>query len=46
MASILTRYSDSNGNSVNASYKMLPSQEWNSFSANPAAEELLGSLRI
>ena len=46
MASILARYSDSNGNSVNVSYKMLPSQEWSSFSANPAAEYLLGSLRI
>jgi tRNA U34 2-thiouridine synthase MnmA/TrmU len=46
MASILARYSDSNGNSVNVSYKMLPSQEWNSFPANPAAEDLLGSLRI
>jgi tRNA-uridine 2-sulfurtransferase len=46
MASILARYSDSNGNSVNVSYKMLPNQEWSSFSAKPAAEDLLGTLRI
>jgi predicted ribosome quality control (RQC) complex YloA/Tae2 family protein len=46
MASILTRYSDSNGNSVNVSYKALPSQEWKSFLSTPAAESLLDSLRI
>ncbi len=46
MASILTRYSDSKDTSVNMSYKILPSQEWDSLSANPAAEALLQSFRI
>ena len=46
MGSILAKYSDSNGNSVNVSYKMLPSQEWNSILADPAGKSLLESLRI
>ena len=46
MASILARYSDSNGNSVKVSYKILPDQEWNSILADPACKSLLESLRI
>jgi len=46
MASILARYSDSNGTSVKVSYKILPDQEWNSILANPAGKFLLESLRI
>jgi len=46
MASILARYSDSSGNSVNVSYKILPNEEWNSILANPADKSLLESLRI
>jgi tRNA-uridine 2-sulfurtransferase len=46
MASILARYSDSNGNNANVSYKMLPGDEWKSFLASPAPKDLLDSLRI
>ena len=46
MASILTRYSDSNGKDANVSYKILPNQEWKSFLAGPAPKDLLESLRI
>lgn len=46
MASILARYSDSNGASVKVSYKILPDQEWDSILANPAGKSLLESLRI
>ena len=46
IASILARYSDSNGNSVNVSYRTLAVQEWKCLLAKPAAESLLESLRI
>lgn len=46
MASILARYSDSKCNSVKVSYKILPNEDWSSFSASPAAIDLLESLRI
>ena len=46
MASILARYSDSDGKSAVVSYKMLPSQEWKNISAMPANQGLLESVRI
>jgi tRNA U34 2-thiouridine synthase MnmA/TrmU len=46
IASILARYSDSNGKSVTVSYKILPSQEWRTISASPASEERLTIFRI
>jgi len=46
IASILARYSDSNGNSVNVSYRILPVQEWRCLLVKPATEALLESLRI
>ena len=46
IASILARYSDSNGKSVTVSYKILPSQEWRNIPASPASEEFLTSFRI
>jgi hypothetical protein len=46
MASILARYSDSNSENVNVSYKILPSTEYNSLFVNSASEDLLKSLRI
>ena len=45
-ASILARYSDSNGKSVTVSYKILPSQEWSNIPASPATEQSLSFLRI
>ncbi len=46
MASILARYSDSNGASVNVSYKILPAQEWKNMTAISSDNALLDSLRI
>ena len=45
-ASILARYSDSNGKSVTVSYKILPSQELSDIPASPASEQYLITLRI
>jgi len=46
IASILVRYSDSDGKSAVVSYKILPSEEWNSLTSNLSAKDLLESLRI
>jgi hypothetical protein len=46
MASILARYSDSNSENVNVSYKILPSAEYSSLIVDSASEDLLKSLRI
>ena len=46
IASILARYSDSNGQSVIVSYKILPNQEWSNIPASPASEEHLTTFRV
>jgi len=46
MASILARYSDSNGKSVIVSYRQLPGQDWKNTPAVPAAKNLTEALHI
>ncbi|MDO8603338.1 MAG: 7-cyano-7-deazaguanine synthase [Candidatus Omnitrophota bacterium] len=46
MASILARYSDSNGESVIVSYRQLPDKDWKNIPAFPAAKDLTEALRI
>ncbi|MBU1912254.1 MAG: 7-cyano-7-deazaguanine synthase [Candidatus Omnitrophica bacterium] len=46
MASILARYSDSNGKSVIVSYRQLPGQDWKNTPAIPAAKDLTEALHI
>ena len=46
IASILARYSDSNGNSITVSYKTLPAENWQNIPAMPADEGLLAALRL
>lgn len=46
MASILARYSDSNGKGAVVSYKQLPVKEWQNASAIPADKDFLDSIRI
>ena len=46
MASILARYSDSNGQSVIVSYRQLPDQDWKNTPAFPAAKNLMEALHI
>jgi tRNA U34 2-thiouridine synthase MnmA/TrmU len=46
MASILARYSDSNGKSVIVSYRQLPGQDWKDTPAIPAAKNLTEALHI
>jgi len=46
MASILARYSDSNGKSVTVSYRQLPDQDWKNIPALPAAQNLTETLHI
>ena len=46
MASILARYSDSDGKTVKASYRILPNQGCKSFLSTAAIKDLLESLRI
>lgn len=46
MASILARYSDSDGDSVIVSYKALPSENWEKLPSMPAGNGLLESIRI
>lgn len=46
MASLLARYSDSNGKSVNVSYRQLPDQDWKNIPALPAAQNLIEAFHI
>jgi tRNA-uridine 2-sulfurtransferase len=46
MASILARYSDSNGKSVIVSYRQLPGQDWKNTTAVPAAKNLTEAFHI
>jgi hypothetical protein len=46
MASILARYSDSDGKSVIVSYRVLPEQNWENIPAIPANKDFLDTIRI
>jgi len=46
IASILARYSDSNGKAVTVSYKALPAEDWQSMPAMPVDKGLLDPIRI
>ena len=46
MASILARYSDSNGKGVTILHKALPSEEWQKIYAIPAGKDFLDAIRI
>jgi hypothetical protein len=46
MASILARYSDSDGKNVIVSYHVLPEQNWENMPAIPANKDFLDAIRI
>jgi len=46
MASILARYSDSDGKGVTVSHKALPAENWQNIYAIPASKDFLDAVRI